>query len=111
MTRPHLYILKDHIPVPVEDVLVWGRWIEEAYTTREKIVQQDQITPEIRISTVFLGIDHGYSWMPDAIPILFETMVFGGPFDGEINRYSNWVGAEAGHAKIVQKVKDALSTE
>jgi len=66
----------------------------------------------IHVSTVFLGIDHGHDFGQSGYkPLLFETMVFGGPLDGQIQRYATWTGAEAGHAKMVQKVKDAVITE
>lgn len=38
-------------------------------------------------------------------PLLFETMVFGGPFDQEMARYSTWDEAEAGHKKMVKRIK------
>jgi len=65
------YILEGKVPVPCEDLLEWGRWIEEHRT--ERIVRQEDIGP-YWVSTVFLGLDH--SWRPDDLPELFETMVF-----------------------------------
>lgn len=56
-----------------------------------------------RISTVFLGID--YSWGKGP-PVLWETMVFGGKLDREMNRCSgSWEQAEAMHADMVERVK------
>jgi hypothetical protein len=46
------------------------------------------------VSTVFLGIDHNFGNGP---PLLFETMVFGGEYDGYCKRYSTWEEAEGGH--------------
>ena len=66
---------------------------------------------EVRVSTVFLGIDHGHGMTDE--PLLFETMVFGGPHDGEMDRYATWDEAMAGHAAMVAKVlggPDAGST-
>lgn len=60
---------------------------------------------EIRISTVFLVIDHGLG----SVPILWETMVFGGPLDMEQERYVSCEAAEQGHAEMVQRVTDALT--
>lgn len=53
------------------------------------------------VSTVFLGLDHQYG---DGPPLLFETMVFGGPLDHEMNRYSTWNEAEKGHQEMVERV-------
>lgn len=49
------------------------------------------------VSTVFLALDHIHSF-------LYETLVFGGTFDGEQIRYRTRAEAEAGHAKIVAMV-------
>jgi len=56
-----------------------------------------------RVSTVFLGIDHSHR--PDGEPVLFETMIFGGPLDQEMRRYHTWEEAEKGHAEMVRLAK------
>ena len=60
----------------------------------------------ISVSTVFLGLDH--RWFGDGPPLVFETMVFGGEFDHEQERYGSWAAAEAGHKRWVKKVFPAL---
>lgn len=55
-----------------------------------------------RVSTIFLAIDHRRS---DGPPILFETMIFGGPFDQYQERCSTWEEAEAMHARAIAKVR------
>ncbi len=57
----------------------------------------------VTISTVFLGLNHAYG---NGDPLLFETMVFGGPLDQEMNRYTTWEQAELGHAKMVKAVEE-----
>jgi hypothetical protein len=37
----------------------------------------------------------------------FETLVMGGPLDLDCERYSTWEQAEEGHARWVEKVKEA----
>ena len=49
-------------------------WCREV--DRVKRVAEDQEGP-YWVSTVFLGIDHGFSLNPASPPILYETMVFG----------------------------------
>lgn len=92
--RPHLYILNDHIPVAVYDALEWGMWYESA--DEKRIVKQEIVEGGAKISTVFLGIDHGFSWLPSGTgkPLLFETMVFLGEeiLDEYTQRYATWVG-------------------
>lgn len=107
--RPHLFILEDQTPVPVQDLLQWGRWFEGA----DRIVKSDMIQG-VHVSTVFVGIDHGYGWIlgqPGYKPLLFETMVFGGELDMYQQRYSTWKGAEYGHDKVVQMVREKLAAE
>lgn len=60
---------------------------------------------QILVSTVFLGLDMSFG---DGDPLLFETMVFNGPLDNEMDRYSSWVEAEAGHESFCTRVKRAL---
>lgn len=59
------------------------------------------------ISTVFLAIDH--NWHAGGTPILFETMIFGGQFNGYQERYSTWEEAEAGHQIAITKVLDVTN--
>jgi len=106
------YILRGHEPVPCPDLILWGMWFESA----DRIVQQDQIG-DYWVSTVFLGLDHGFH-VDRGIhpPILFETMTFiGKPHrdkDGNAvsesdDRYSTWDEALAGHLKICQRLRDS----
>ena len=59
---------------------------------------------DAEVSTVFLGLDHNHG--PAGPPILFETLVFGGPLSDEMERYATWTEAEAGHAKMVKAVEE-----
>lgn len=112
------YILdSEHRPVPTTDWDEYARWMQEhKYGPRRANFKNhpDDMTrvgwTEIRcieVSTVFLGMDHGWG---DGPPILFETMVFGGPWDSDCERYCTWVEAEAGHAATVAKIRDAIAT-
>jgi len=87
------YILDGKTPVPV-DLMTWARWFE----TADRSVAQT-IVGNKRVSTVFLGIDHRFG---DGPPLLFETMIFNGPDDGEYQeRCSTWEEAEAMHERAV----------
>ena len=89
------YILEGHEPVKVADILTWGRWFE----TADRHVAKTTISDEIKVSTVFLGMDHSFGHGP---PLLFETMIFGGEHDQYCDRYETWEQAEAGHQKAVE---------
>lgn len=88
------YILDGHDAVPA-DLTTWARWYEKA---DRRVAHTD--TGNERISTVFLGLNHSFGGGP---PLLFETLVFSGPLDGEMDRYSTWIEAESGHAKMVAR--------
>lgn len=119
------YILEGHTPVPCNDLILWATWLQDTRKTR--IVQQDQIG-EYWVSTVFLGLDHGW-WgylreggPPKGYrPILFETMTFiGNPKKRKRNsrgrdvpdiesdgcdRYATWDEALAGHLAICERLR------
>lgn len=98
-----LYILgPGHVPVPVSDVLEWGKWMAGA----DRRVARDRIEPDIEISTVFLGIDHAYDGRG---PVLFETMAFDDYGGGETHRYATWDEALAGHAAVVERIKARIA--
>lgn len=90
------YILEDKKAVPVS-FEEWSAWFGKG----NRRVARDKIG-NTEVSTVFLGLDHAFG---GPVPLLFETMVFGGPLDGEENRYSTWDEAVAGHETMVEKVK------
>lgn len=89
------WILNGHEPVVV-DMATWARWFEE----NDRTVAKTHIG-DIFISTVFIGINHRF--IGNGPPLLFETMVFGGTYDGEIERYATWDEAQAGHKRMVAK--------
>jgi hypothetical protein len=98
--RDH-YILENGVPRPVE-LLEWARWFE----TADRIVEKTEISPEVDVSTVFLGVDHNFSGRGRAI--LFETMVFGGPMDQEQRRYATMGEAKRGHFEMVDECRQAI---
>lgn len=97
------YILDGKTPVPA-DLMTWARWMEDNLTTRH--VANEKVGGDTRVSTVFLGLDHSFG--DDGPPVLFETMVFGGPLDEEQARYHTWEEAEAGHAAMMARVRSAF---
>jgi hypothetical protein len=57
-----------------------------------------------RVSTVFLGLEHGFN--QNGLPLLFETMVFPrDSYDEEyMERYTTWDEAVEGHWRAVEMV-------
>jgi hypothetical protein len=93
--RPDKFILDGKTPVEEPDLETWALWFETADRSVKLTIQE-----RVRVSTVFLGLDHNFGGGP---PLLFETMTFiDGKGDDEV-RYSTWDEAEAGHADAVRR--------
>ena len=96
------YILdEDDQPVKCEDVLKWGAWIQTANRT----LKVDHFPGDIRVSTVFLGMDHGWG---SGTPVLWETMIFGGEHDQDQWRAAARLSACHFHRKAVNMVRKSL---
>ena len=105
--RPRWYLLADdgRTPVPISDVY---RSVGAADSQDPHIPDGGTERNGVRVSTVFLGLDHSHSF--DGPPVLWETMVFGGKYDGEQKRYSSFDVAQRGHQRMVAKVFDEEET-
>lgn len=95
------YILDGHKPVPCDDLLKWADWFE----TADRTVLSTELPGGVRVSTVFLGIDHSFG----GEPLLFETMIFGGPNNQYQDRCSTWREAEKMHAKALKLAREDSS--
>jgi hypothetical protein len=97
------YILDDDDnPILCKDVKVWAAFLKKS---SNKLVSKTKIPPSkeaTEVSTVFLGMEHGER---DGKPLLWETLVFGGPFDEEMERYASKQEAIEGHLRMVDKVR------
>jgi len=102
----HWYILDEKNDlVECDDHDARHRWVqslpEDQRTGIGNIVDRWQ-GDGVTVSTVFLGLDHGYG---TDLPIVFETMIFGGERDEHCERYATWDEAKSGHDKIVNEIK------
>ena len=86
------YILKGHDVIPCNDLMHWAKWLEEDRNRRQVSETEKN---DVRVSTVFLGLDHNFG--RTGPPIVFETMIFGGEHDQYQERYSTWDEAIMGH--------------
>jgi hypothetical protein len=104
MGRPMYYRLDaDHNVMPAtrgEMIAMFNAPFEDTRRVAETEVG------EARVSTVFLGLDHGWSGGP---PEVFETMIFGGSFDEYQWRYATWDAAAAGHKRIVVALTEGVT--
>lgn len=101
----HKYILNaDGVPVIEDDVFRWAEWFEK---DENRIVAKTEISPEVSVSTIFLGLDHNYFSVGE--PVLWETMIFGGILHHEMWRYSSREAAVEGHDFAVFLAKEELA--
>lgn len=91
------YILDGKTPVECPDVLKWARWLDEIKNRR---IAKNWLPGHVEVSTIFLGVDSGFTGTDN--PVLFETMIFGGPHNGFQERYRTWDEAQAGHKAAVE---------
>ncbi len=99
------YKLDGKTVILCKSVEEWATWFE----TADRRVALDVIG-ETAVSTDFLGLDYGAGFERND-PLLFETLVFLplGEF-GMMNRYFTWAEAEAGHAEIVDMVRQMVDS-
>lgn len=95
----NFYILDNRKPVRIEHMDAWMAWMDNS----DRRVASTKMG-DVRVSTVFLGIDH-YWEAAEGTLALFETMVFGGMLDGNVERSSTWEDAEAVHEEMCEAVK------
>jgi hypothetical protein len=97
--RAH-YFLVGHVPMAVDLV---GRVVPE---TRQPSRRPPEVNDDCYVSTTFMGLDNNWA---RSDPILFETMIFGGPFDERQGRYRTSDEAERGHAEAVKEACKSIA--
>lgn len=80
MSSLHYRLLPDHSYEPCS-LMEWAEALEE-----DSWRVASARAGDILVSTVFLGLDHAF----DGPPLVFETMIFGGPHDQYQERCSTW---------------------
>lgn len=81
------------------DVKEWSKLFGDQ---KYSVIKRTQIE-DITVSTVWLGINHNFGNFGP--PLIFETIVFGGPLDQDMTRYATEADALAGHEHYVELVK------
>lgn len=99
---PLFYVLdEDKKVIPVRttaEKLAYYRWYENHNNRRVARTEHNNVS----VSTVFLGVDHGFG--RGGPPVVFESMVFGGPMSDHQVRYCTWDEAMKGHIELCRKV-------
>ncbi len=85
------------------------QWARDKASKDSARIQQDYVFwgfGKSNVSTVWLGLDHSFDGKGP--PIIFETMIFGGPINGYQWRYSTKEEALAGHKKVLYKARFSI---
>jgi hypothetical protein len=97
------WILKNGKPIPAESILQWASW----YETADRTVARTDISEHVDVSTVFLSIDHNFTGKGP--PVLWETLIRGGPRDGWMDRYTSESDAKKGHKRACALAKGEIA--
>lgn len=92
----HFYYNRAGKPISAE------QWITERSRV-SVVVRRTDLGPLGLVSTVWLGLNH--NWDDEGEPLIFETLVFGGPLSEYLERYATEEEAVAGHAFVVQALQ------
>ena len=92
------YIMQNMRPQPAK-FFEYAAWSE----THNRTIDRTEVG-EVLISTVFRGIDQSIGEGP---PLLFETRIYGGEFDGESQRFATLGDAKRGHHELVDAVRSS----
>jgi hypothetical protein len=104
-----VYYNRDGTPIP--DAMEWARQFEGTSSrrvARTKVTDAADPSKSFDVSTVFIGLDHGFG---DGPPLIFESMTFaeGDSMDEMCERYSTETQARQGHTLMVVEVaKDCI---
>lgn len=97
--NPKWYILRDKTPVAVSEFSEFLRWMVRNQSACQ--VARNQVGKSF-VSTIFTGSN--YNSVAQGPPLVFESMVFGGPMDLMIKRYSTWDQALKGHNDLIKEL-------
>jgi hypothetical protein len=103
------YVLNDaHEAVPVGSLEEWAAWAaaQDAAGRDYRRVALEELG-DIRVSTVFLGMDHNH--FGNGPPLIFETIIFGGPHNEWQQRCSTWDEALQQHAEACALARGGLN--
>ena len=81
----------------------WDRWLAWMQANDQPLAET-HVAPGVLVATRFMGIDQRRTKI--GAPVLWETMIFGGPHDLHQARYTSQAAALTGHERMVAFAKD-----
>lgn len=94
-----MFFRRDGSPMTMQE------WQETAHGPQKRVAETK--VGDAWISTVWLGLDYSFG---SGVPLIFETMVFGGEYDGRLLRWATEDSAIRGHEAVVEMVKGQNET-
>jgi hypothetical protein len=99
--RGGYWIFKDG-KLQAVNMLTWTLWLDSP----DRIVDKTTVSDDVQVSTVFVGLDFDSSALAKKrLPYCWETLIFGGPWNGRLWRYARWGDAKRGHWQVVDALK------
>jgi hypothetical protein len=92
--------MSDHYDIDGNPITM-DEWTELFRDKSKKILRKTSVG-SLEVSTVWLGLDHGFGASP---PLIFETMIFGGGLNNPCWRWTNKHDAVTGHHAVVDALK------
>ncbi len=83
----------------------WSKLLENPEYKIVARLEEDRDGEHLLISTVWLGLNH--NWGPGK-PLIFETMIFGGPYNEWQMRWTSEKEAVKGHEAVVWAYRENL---
>ena len=74
----------------------------------DRVIARTRVGDDVEVSTVWIGLDYSFG---RGAPLIYETMIFGGPHDERQWRYPNRDAALAGHDQAVALAREAAALE
>lgn len=96
------YILRDGKIFPCKS---WDEWVAFWTVLEKRRIAITDISEGVDVSTVFTGRDQSPRSEPGHVPVLFETLVSGGPHSGYCERFITIDDAKCGHQRIVDALR------
>ena len=81
----------------------YEEWVELFFHS-DRHVACSAVGDHVEVSTVFMGLDYSFG---TGTPLIYETMIFGGPHDEECWRTPNREAALAAHDQAVALAREA----
>jgi hypothetical protein len=101
VTDGNYYILDaEGKPQPEPDFDRWVAWMQ----AHDEPLGETLAAPGVMVCTRFIGLDQRRTEV--GAPVLWETMIFGGPHDLHQVRYTSQAAAVKGHERAVAFAKE-----